>query len=33
LDKGKFVGKDILADEGPLHHDSEKLKKVILDLL
>ncbi|MFZ2970338.1 MAG: gluconeogenesis factor YvcK family protein [Minisyncoccia bacterium] len=32
LDEKKYVGKDILADEGPLHHDAEKLIKVIMDL-
>lgn len=32
LDGKKYIGRDILADEGPLHHDAEKLIKVILDI-
>ena len=32
LEEGKFVGADVLADEGKIIHDSEKLTNVILDL-
>lgn len=32
LEEGKFVGSDVLVDEGKIIHDSEKLTNVILDL-
>jgi len=32
LDNEKYIGEDILADEGPLHHDAEKLIEVIIDI-
>lgn len=32
LDENKFIGKDILADKGPLHHDAGKLIKVLMDI-
>lgn len=32
LDKYKFVGQSILADNGPIAHDPDKLAKAILDL-
>ena len=32
LDENKYIGRDILADKGPLHHDAEKLIKMIIDI-